>query len=112
MRRTRENEDKTHVKEPDTGTARKQFDGRTEPPSIAVVSLVAAVAGCDPAELEPLSDVLDPDALDELFAPTPTGRHRTDGRVEFSYHGYDVTVYSYGVVEVEPTGDERPDRCG
>lgn len=112
MRRTRENEDTTHVIDPDTGIARKRFDDETESPSVAVVSLVAAVTDRTPTELEPLNDVLDPDALDALFAPTPTGKFRSDGNVQFTYHDHDVTVYSYGVVAVEPPGDERSEQRG
>ncbi|MFB9807991.1 HalOD1 output domain-containing protein [Haladaptatus pallidirubidus] len=50
----------------------------------------------------PLYEVVDPDALDSLFAPTYTGGTRTDGRVQFAYAGYEVVIHSTGDVNVSP----------
>ena len=75
--------------------------------SEAVVTAVAAVSGAEPVAhgraddagaLEPLHDVLDPEALDGLFE---TGGAETSGRVSFSYHGYAVTVHGDGRIIVE-----------
>ncbi|WP_227354912.1 DUF7504 family protein [Haladaptatus salinisoli] len=67
-----------------------------------VVETVAEAAGVTPADIEvPLYDVIDPDALDALFAPRPDGRDRTAGTVSFALHGHYVTVSADGVVEVE-----------
>ncbi|WP_458206482.1 DUF7504 family protein [Haladaptatus sp. NG-SE-30] len=67
-----------------------------------VVETVAEVAEVAPDEIEtPLYDVVDPDALDALFAPKQDGRDRTDGTVSFSLHGHYVTVSANGVVTVE-----------
>lgn len=63
-----------------------------EPVSTTVVDAVAAAAGKEPHELEPLYHVLDPDALDGIFEDTGTpGTHRV-GRVEFTYCGFEVAV--------------------
>ena len=56
-----------------------------------IVTEVAARNDADPTELPPLFDVVDPDALSAVFAPTEGGATRA-GRVEFSYAGYDITV--------------------
>jgi hypothetical protein len=66
-----------------------------------VVEEVAAATGVDPVDLdEPLSDVVDPDALDALFS----GRHPEDGTAggytSFVYHGCRVTVDADGFVSV------------
>ena len=43
-------------------------------------------------ELEPLSDHIDPDALDHLFQARPNGQPRGDGEVTFPWEGHRVTV--------------------
>ncbi|MFC7018883.1 MULTISPECIES: HalOD1 output domain-containing protein [Haloarcula] len=53
----------------------------------AVVDAVAEAAGTAPTALPSLTDVVDPDALDALFAGD-----RANGEVTFRYAGYRVTV--------------------
>lgn len=63
-----------------------------ELPSTVVIEAVAAAADVDPHELDPLYGVVDPDALDDLFADAgAVGSHRV-GRVEFTYCGFEVAV--------------------
>jgi len=77
--------------------------GATESPGDAVVRAVSAISGLDPVPdptgaeqaLDPLYTVVDGDALDSLF------RSDMDGTVSFTYHGYEVTVYSEGHLVVE-----------
>lgn len=72
----------------------------TKPPSIAVVEAVAAENGVEPAELDCiLADVIDPVALDALFASTPD-RRRDSGVVEFPFCDCAVTVRADGTVDV------------
>lgn len=62
---------------------------------------VADAKGVDPLDLSPpLTEVINPSALDELFWNT----HAT-GRVVFEYSGYEVTVHSDGTVDVHPLPD-------
>ncbi|WP_252699659.1 HalOD1 output domain-containing protein [Natronosalvus vescus] len=69
--------------------------------SQSVVEAVAEAEGVDPLELSPpLYDVIDPDALDQVFAPTSM-ESRMEGEVTFSYNGYEVTVCGDGYVTVE-----------
>jgi hypothetical protein len=72
------------------------------PASTRVVRAVAEREGIDPVRLDPpLHDVVDPDALDALFA----GR-ATAGVVEFTYRGHAVRVDGDGGVQVgEPERD-------
>lgn len=69
---------------------------RDVPPSEAVVEAVAEAESVDPMSLHTtLYEVIDPDALDALFLSTSA-----DGaapRIEFTYHGYVVTVTGDGV---------------
>jgi anti-sigma factor RsiW len=72
----------------EAGESRAQTQHRTvSETSRAVVDAVAEVAGTTPTALPGLNDVVDPDALDALFAGD-----RTNGQVTFNYAGYRVTV--------------------
>ena len=67
----------------------------------AVVEAVADAEGVDPEALAPpLYEAIDPDALNRIFAATPTA-DRTAERVGFRYSGYEVTIYGDGSVSVE-----------
>lgn len=72
-----------------------------ESAAVAVVEKVAEVEGADPLEMmPPLSDILDPDALDALFA---TGdRHIM---TTINYRGHAVTIYGSGEVDVLPAAE-------
>ena len=64
--------------------------------SEAVIDVVAAVEGTPPAELTPpLYDVVDPEALDRVFA----GKASL-GTVVFNYNSYEVCVDADGYVAV------------
>jgi len=66
----------------------------TRPPSELVIEAVADHADVDPLDLDvPLGEVVDPDALDAIFA-SRFNAGRNEGRVEFTYLGYRVTVVS------------------
>ncbi|MFC3959617.1 HalOD1 output domain-containing protein [Halovivax cerinus] len=74
---------------------------RGESLAIAVVDAVAEAAGCDPIQLDPLYDAVDPDALNALF----DGRRETTGQFRFEYHGYTVVVDANGCVTLEDGHD-------
>lgn len=66
--------------------------------SEAVIDAVADAEGVEPTDLQPLYDVLDPDALDSLFQPhSHTGRS-AQGQITFEYHDYEVYVNENGQV--------------
>ncbi len=74
--------------------------------SFEVIAAVAEREGVDPTEIEPptydaLYDVINPEALDSLFAPREDGTPRAAGRVEFPFCGYQVVVTSDGTVEID-----------
>lgn len=75
---------------------------RQRTPTEAVVREVASLEGVDPVELDPLFDVLDPEALDTLVQEDGD-RSRHPLRIEFLYHGYGVVVTSAGTVDVSRT---------
>lgn len=69
------------------------------PPSHAVVERVAAREGVEPTELTPLYDVVDPDAVDTLVERTVGSGSSL--KIQFKYHGHDVTVTGEGVVHLD-----------
>ena len=73
----------------------------TEDLSETIVNIVADFEGVDPAELTPpLYSVIDPDALEALFASTDSDGP-PHGHVSFRYRGYDVRVTSDGGLEIK-----------
>jgi hypothetical protein len=67
-----------------------------------IVTTVAEEKGQAVDELEPLYDVINPEALDSLFATRADGSSRPDGKISFQYAGYWVIVSSDGAVELDP----------
>lgn len=70
--------------------------------STAVVRAVSAVDGREPGSLPPLADVLDPDALDMLFAARTDGLPRRGGRVSFIYVNCRVTTDNGEYITIQP----------
>lgn len=66
--------------------------------SIAVVQTVAAYSGKPVTELPPLSDSVDPDALDKLMA-------RGNVEVTFLYHDYKIKVRAGEEVILHPADE-------
>lgn len=81
------------------------FDpGAGERASEAVITAVADLAGTSPIELEPLYDVVDPDALDSLVAHARRVDNGDAHELQFTYEGYDVDVRTDGQIRVrEPS---------
>jgi len=71
-------------------------DGSGAAASMRVVRRVARETGADTAELPPLYDSIDPDALDAVVESAATTS------VTFTYAGYDVTVDADGTVSTAP----------
>ena len=66
-----------------------------------VVHALASIADTDVSQGEfSLYDSVDPDALDELFAPTGAGSPRMSGPLQLHVWGHDVTVYSTGQIVI------------
>ena len=72
-----------------------------------VVAAVAEATGVGPLELEPLYTVVDPDALNRLFAPSSSTRSPFV-EIRFSMAGCEVVVHCDGEVVVTPSPTEGP----
>jgi len=67
----------------------------------SVIGALAEVEGVDPLELSaPLHDSIDPDALNQIFAPRYDGTPRMGGTIEFANSGHRVVVTSDGEITV------------
>ena len=86
----------------DDGLYRAEYDLSRDQPSLAVVAAIAAADSRAPHELTPLHFAIDTGALDDLFSPTANEGQR-NGCLSFSYEGFEVTVFSEGVIEATPT---------
>lgn len=76
-------------------------DRNEQPISRIIVETIAEAKGVAPAELDPrLYDVIEPEALNELFQHQEDGP-ATVGFVSFTFHGYTVTVHSDATVEID-----------
>lgn len=85
-----------------TSTDTQTLYGQAFSTSEAVVDAVAEADGISSEEVwPPLYEVIDPDALDDLFASPSLRTDRTRGRVVFPYCGYEVTVYGDGRVRLD-----------
>lgn len=77
---------------------------RTETVSERVITAVSEATGTDPLELEPLYNVVDPDALNAIFSRDGS----TDTELQFTMAGCEVVVRGEGNVVVTPPA-ERTD---
>lgn len=79
-------------------------DSPRRPPSIGVLEAVTAATGTPATDLRPLYEVVDPDALDDLFRPSAGDGH-ANGAVSFRYAGCTVTVHADGRTDASPIDD-------
>lgn len=67
-----------------------------------IIEAVADAADTSPHELPPLYEVVDPEALNHLFASNYEGETRAAGQVTLVYAGYEIVVHSSGDVTISP----------
>jgi hypothetical protein len=60
-------------------------------PALGVVETIADLRNTDPTSLDPLYDVVDPDALNGLLRRSQR-EETADIKVSFTYAGYDVSI--------------------
>lgn len=75
------------------------LDYHSDSISLRIVEALADATGTDAHDLEPLYNVVDPEALDRLCDPDSS----TGVRVKFEYDGAVVEVGSDGTVAVDGT---------
>ncbi|WP_226482057.1 HalOD1 output domain-containing protein [Natrinema amylolyticum] len=76
------------------------FDPDDDRPSEAVVTAVATLCESEPAELPPLYEVVDPDALDSFVEHAQRAADAGTHRVWFTYEGFDVGVRTDGEIRI------------
>lgn len=90
--------------DPATDAYYTNYAGDAAPPSSVVPTALAEITGRGVEELQPLQEVVDPDALDALFGWRAGDRE--DVEISFTYAGHDVTVSGSGVVVIESVACE------
>ena len=75
------------------------LDYHRDSPTLRVVDAIAETTDTDPLELEPLYNVVDPEALDRLFKTNAD----VCASVRFEYDGHTVEVRSDDTVVVDGT---------
>jgi hypothetical protein len=85
--------------------------GPDELVSMAVVRAVSAVEGREPFELQALSDVIDTDAVDSLFADRVNGTPRPGGSLSFVYSDCQVTVENGEYLTLQLLDSRRHQSC-
>ncbi|GGN88140.1 MULTISPECIES: HalOD1 output domain-containing protein [Haloarcula] len=83
--------------DPKTDSYRTTFSPAETSTSIAIVDALTDIRHCSTADLEPLYDTLDTDALDALVESA-----ESSVQVRFSLDGFGVLVSSTGRIEVTP----------
>lgn len=71
--------------------------------SAAIVEAVADREDCNPTEIEPLYDAINPDALNALFFDSAQSSSRINGEISFEYCGYLINVTSDGRITIDET---------
>lgn len=74
--------------------------------SMAVIRAVSALEGREPDAIEPLGNVVDPEALNLLFSPQSNGTPRNGGSISFVYSNCRVTVENGEHLTVELLVDQ------
>ena len=82
--------------------SRRADGGQDEPLERRIITHVAAQKNVNPTTLAPLYTVINPDALETLFAPQIDGTPRPGGQIQFDYSGYHITVTSEGDIQSTP----------
>lgn len=68
-----------------------------------VVHAVARANGDEPTELQPLTEVVDADALNQLFETSSNVKME----LQFEYEGQTVSIDHTGEVSLQPVGERR-----
>ncbi|WP_254763142.1 HalOD1 output domain-containing protein [Natrinema marinum] len=79
-------------------------EGAYEPVSTALLMTVSSVLEVEPDDLEPLSECVEPDALNALFVHWRGDEPRVgDGSISFTFSQCAVTVRADGEIVIDPT---------
>ncbi|WP_115865700.1 HalOD1 output domain-containing protein [Halorussus litoreus] len=92
--------------DPTTGTYYTNHAGEDAPPSAVVPNALAEITDRRIESLRPLQQVVDPDALDQVFDESAVD-DADEVDVSFVYVGFEVNVSSSGVIVLEPVDDEE-----
>lgn len=88
--------------DPESETYRVTFDSETVTPSTAVATVMTEICEEERIQLEPLYEVVDGDALNQLVKGRGDGHPDRNLTVEFDYLDYRVSLQADGLLEIRP----------
>lgn len=90
------------------GAYHVEYDPAEDSLTATIVLAVAALEDGSVYDVDcTLSDALDPDALESLFAPSGWRGSDADCGVWFTFAGYGIVVRGAGTVEIHPPDGDR-----
>jgi hypothetical protein len=92
--------------DPEEGAYVTEFDNRSVPLAVTVVSVIAKITGQSATDLQPLYHVGDSDALSRIIGDHPSDVYSGKRLVEFTYQNHKIQVLSSGVLRVYPLGTQ------
>lgn len=97
------NDDGPGTYDPTTQTYRLHHDWESdENLATVIIDAVAAITNTEPEDIGPLYEVIDLEALEQVFVPTPTRtRSHPTSQLSFSLTDCAVTVSSDGQIEIQ-----------
>ncbi|ELY93247.1 hypothetical protein C482_19796 [Natrialba chahannaoensis JCM 10990] len=77
-----------------------------EPVTVALPLAISSISGVEPAELEPLANSIDPDALNALVTDWRRRSARRIGErtdsISFLFAQHDITIHDDGEIVIDP----------
>lgn len=78
-----------------------------ESATTAVIRAVSAMTGRTHSSLQPLNEVIDPDALDLLFESRANDVPQSGERLTFTYSSCRITIDNGGLLTIEPSETKK-----
>jgi hypothetical protein len=84
-----------------------EFDNSDVSLDTIIISVIAQITGQSATDLQPLHDVVDPDALNRLIKDRPSGLDHSKRQVEFTYQDLKIRILGSGVIKVYPSSTRK-----
>jgi len=100
MTQTEPNDEPSDRDHPTESHAVVEFDPKIESVTECLSSEISELTGVPMESLNSLRSVIDPEALDGIVYSAAQRSEHSLAEVTIQYHGYTVTIQSYGVIEI------------
>ncbi|KTG11198.1 hypothetical protein AUR64_04510 [Haloprofundus marisrubri] len=92
--------------DPERGCYSVEFDPTRDAPSVEIIVAMSTIEDRRTDDIEPLYEVIDPDALDMVFRRGSEVTAERNGRLLFAFNGREVVVYGDGRIDISLTDAE------